>query len=93
MRVWVEMQEQNTQLEQARQFAEIYHAANLASAEVAKAMGYDVVLQGGELPNLMSLNIQQLQSVVQTRKVLYAADGVDLTQAVLQRVNANYEQR
>lgn len=93
MRVWVEMQEQNSQLEQARQFATIYRAATDASAGVAEAMGYEVVLQTGELPDLMRLNVQQLQTVVQTRKVVYAGKNVDITQAVLQRVNAEFDQR
>ncbi|MEM6458735.1 MAG: OmpH family outer membrane protein [Planctomycetota bacterium] len=88
LEVWARMQEQNGQLEQARQFATLYRDANEASAAVAEAMGYDVVLQGGELPDLMRLNIQQLQTVVQTRKVIHFADGVDITRAVLQRVNA-----
>ncbi|MEM9418735.1 MAG: OmpH family outer membrane protein [Planctomycetota bacterium] len=93
MQVWVQMQEQNGQLDQARQFAEIYVAANEASASIAQAAGYDVVLQGGELPDLMKLNIQQLQTVVQTRKVLYSGDAVDITNAVLQRMNADFDQR
>lgn len=93
LQVWVQMQEQNNQLENARQFAEIYIAANQAAAAVAKGAGYDVVLQGGELPDLMKLNIQQLQTVVQTRKVLYSGDAVDITNAVLQRMNAEFDQR
>ena len=93
LEVWAKMQEQNTQLEQARQFAEIYQSANDAAGEVAQSMGFDIVLQAGDLPDLMSLNVQQLQSIVQSRKVLYAGDNVDITQAVLQRVNANFDQR
>lgn len=93
MQVWVQMQEQNNQLEQARQFAEVYVAANEAAASIAESAGYDVVLQGGDLPDLMRLNIQQLQTVVQTRKVLYSNDNVDITNAVLQRVNAQFDQR
>lgn len=93
MQVWVQMQEQNNQLEQARQFAEIYVAANEAAASIAQSAGYDIVLQGGDLPDLLRLNIQQLQTVVQTRKVLYSSDQVDITNAVLQRVNAEFDQR
>ncbi|MEM9884158.1 MAG: OmpH family outer membrane protein [Planctomycetota bacterium] len=87
LEVWARMQEQNGQLEQARQFATLYRGVNEASAAVAEAMGYDVVLQGGELPDLMRLNVQQLQTVVQTRKVIHYGDAVDITPAVLQRVN------
>jgi len=93
MQVWVQMQEQNNQLEQARQFAAVYTAANEAAASIAQSAGYDIVLQGAALPDLMRLNVQQLQTVVQTRKVLYSSDAVDITNAVLQSVNANFDQR
>ena len=88
LEVWTRLQEQNNQREQARQFAEIYQAVTDASAQVAESMGYDIVLQSGDLPDLMRLNAQQLQTVVQTRKVVYAGDAADLTAQVLQRVNA-----
>ena len=88
LEVWTRMQEQNNQLEQARQFAVIYQAATEAAGEVAQAAGYDVVLQTGDLPDLMRLNVADLKSVVQTRKVVYASDAADLTPQVLQRVNA-----
>ncbi|MEM6854512.1 MAG: OmpH family outer membrane protein [Planctomycetota bacterium] len=93
LQVWVQMQEQDSQLAQARQFAEIYVAASDAAAAIAEQAGYDVVLQGGDLPDLMRLNIQQLQTVVQTRKVIYSSDSVDITNAVLQRVNSEFDQR
>ncbi len=88
LEVWTRMQEQNNQLEQARQFAVIYQAVTEATSAVAQAQGYDIVLQSGELPDLMRLNIQQLQTVVQTRKVVYSSDAADLTPQVLQRVDA-----
>ena len=88
LEVWARMQEQNQQLEQARQFATIYQAATDATSAVAEAQGYDVVLQTGDLPDLMRLNIEGLKTVVQTRKVVYSSGVADLTSSVLQRVNA-----
>ena len=88
LEVWTRLQEQNNQREQARQFAEIYQAVTEASSAVAESMGYDIVLQSGDLPDLMRLNVQQLQTVVQTRKVVYSSGAADLTEQVLQRVNA-----
>ncbi|MEL7087672.1 MAG: OmpH family outer membrane protein [Planctomycetota bacterium] len=91
LRVWAEMQTQNNQLEQARQFAVLYRNVNEAAGQVAQEMGYDVVLQAGELPDLMRLNVEQLQSVVQSRKVIYSSDQVDITAAVLSRLNAEFK--
>lgn len=93
LEVWVRVAEQNSQLDLARQYAQAYQAATDAAEAIAKAQGYDVVLQSSGLPDLMTLNIQQLQGVVQGRKVIYGADEVDITQAVLGRMNAEYDNR
>lgn len=90
-RVWQEYQQQKVQLDQARRFAVLYQAVTDASGEVAKSMGYDVVLQTGELPDLMQLNAQQLQSVVASRKVIYSSDAADITAEVLARANAEFK--
>ena len=93
LQVWVQVAEQQANLERARQFATLYTAANEATAKVAQAQGIDVVLQGGAMPDLMRLNPEQLQSVAQNRKVIYAADELDITQAVLARIDAEYNAR
>lgn len=93
LEVWVRVAEQNSQLDLARQYAQAYQAATDAVAAIASAQGYDIVLQTGELPDLMTLNVQQLQGVVQGRKVIYGADAVDITQAVLGRMNAEFDNR
>jgi Skp family chaperone for outer membrane proteins len=91
LRVWVEMTEQTANRERARQFAEVYKAATDAVSKVADASGFDIVLQGGELPDLMQLNPQQLQLVAQNRKVLYSRDASDITQAVQARMDAEFK--
>ena len=68
LQVWVQVAEQQANLERARQFATLYTAANEATAKVAQAQRIDVVLQGGAMPDLMRLNPEQLQSVAQNRK-------------------------
>ncbi|MEO1236422.1 MAG: OmpH family outer membrane protein [Planctomycetota bacterium] len=91
LQVWAQATEQKNQREQARQFAEIYTAATQATADVAAALGYDIVLQAADLPNIERANVQQLQTIVATRKVVYAGEGADITQAVLARVDANFQ--
>ena len=93
LQVWVQVAEQQANLERARQFATLYMAASEATAKVAQAQGVDLVLQGGAMPDLMRLNPEQLQSVAQNRKVIYAADTLDITQAVLARIDAEYNAR
>ncbi|MEM1107881.1 MAG: OmpH family outer membrane protein [Planctomycetota bacterium] len=93
LQVWVQMQEQNNQREQTSQVAEIYLAANEAAKAIAQEAGYDIVLKGGGLPDVTRMNLQQLSTIAQTREVLYASDAVDITDAVMQRLNAEYAQR
>ena len=93
LQVWAQVAEQQANLERARQFATLYLAANDATAKVAQAQNIDLVLQGGDLPDLMRLTPDALQSVAQSRKVIYAADTLDITQAVLARTDADYNAR
>ncbi len=93
LQVWAQVAEQQANLERARQFATLYLAANDATAKVAQAQGIDLVLLGGDLPNLLRLTPEALESVAQSRKVIYAADTLDITQAVLARTDADYNAR
>lgn len=76
-----------------REFLQLYEAANAAAGAVAQDRGIDVVMVKGTLPDMQQLarlNAQQITAVLQNRKVLYAADGVDITQATLARMNADF---
>ncbi|MEM8738682.1 MAG: OmpH family outer membrane protein [Planctomycetota bacterium] len=91
LQVWAQATEQKNQREQARQFAEIYTAATEATKDVAASLGYDIVLQASELQDISRTNVQGLQTLVATRKVIHAAENVDITAAVLARVDANFQ--
>ena len=93
LKVWGEMAQQDNQLTRARQLAELYTAINTAAAAVAAEQGYDLVVMSEPLPDLLTLNVQRLETIMQTRKIIYTGPNADITNAVLQRVNTAYAGR
>ena len=93
LEVWGKMAQQDNQLTRARQLAELYTAINTAAAAVAAEQGYDLVVMSEALPNLLTVNVQRLETIMQTRKVIYTGPNADITNAVLQRVNTAYAGR
>lgn len=70
----------------------LFDKIKTAVANIAKQQGFDVVLadQGGEFPNLEQVNFDQLRAYINQQSVLYAAKGVDISDAVLTLLDANY---
>jgi len=93
LEVWGKMAQQDNQLTRARQLAKLYTAINDAAAAVAAEQGYDLVVMSEALPDLLSVNVQRLEAIMQTRKVIYTGPNADITNAVLQRVNAAFAGR
>lgn len=59
-----------------------------ATTEVAKAKGFDLVLEQSE-PDLPASNANELTVTISTHKVLYDAGCPDITDEVLAKVDAN----
>ncbi|MEE9404475.1 MAG: OmpH family outer membrane protein [Algisphaera sp.] len=94
LEVWGKMAEQNNQRSRFQQIAMLYQSINQGAASVAQEMGYDVVLQSIDLPaDLTRIAPQQFDAILKTRKVIYTSPQVDITDAVLQRVNTAYANR
>ena len=89
---WEQIAKQIEGGDQAREFLSLYEQADAAVAAVAQERGLDVVLAKSDLPDLGQLaraDRNQITAILQNRKVLYSSDRVDVTQAVLLRLNAN----
>lgn len=93
LEVWGKLAQQDNQLTRARQLAKLYTAINGATAAVAAEQGYDLVVMSETLPDLLSVNVQRLEAIMQTRKVIYTGPNTDITDAVLQRVDTDYAGR
>lgn len=90
---WNNVSQQLENNQRSREFLGLYESANAAAAAVAQDRGIDIVMVTGQLPDLQQLaraEAQQIAAILQNRKVLYAADDVDITQATLARMNADF---
>jgi Skp family chaperone for outer membrane proteins len=93
-RVWEQMSQAQEQATRSRNFLAMYEAANEAVAAVAEERGLDIVLTAGQLPEMSRLaqaDAQQIAAILQNRKVLYTSAQADITQAVLARMNADFD--
>ena len=94
VRAWAQVSQQLENGTRSREFLALYEAANAAVAAVATERGIDIVMTAGTLPDLQQLanaDPQQIQAVLQNRKVIFNKESVDITQAALTRMNAEFE--
>jgi len=87
---WMRHQEGTLMREHHRLTGEMYEEIVKTIEQIAKEGGIDVVLFRAR-GKIESQNTQQLLQQIEGRKVLYASDGVDLTDTVLTRLNEAYK--
>lgn len=74
----------------AEVFADLFEKMRNAAAEVARQQGYGLVLNndaGGDIPHDSE---SQIRAVMAGRRILYAADGSDITDAVARLMNNDW---
>ena len=86
---WLKYEEDMARREHHRLTSEMYVEVRKMIAQVARQMGYQIVLyfKRGEME---SNNTTELRQQIELRKVLYADASVDLTDTVLMRLNETY---
>lgn len=91
LQVWIRFEQQKAGRELGLQTQRLYEKILTACGNVGRDNGYDLVLfrESTVEPNFE--NPQQLQAMIQLRKVLYANPQIDLTDQVIQRMNNEYE--
>jgi Skp family chaperone for outer membrane proteins len=81
---------------QKRQVAGLFQKVEAATAEVAQREGYDLVLakQRPQLPdNLDAVKYQDVVQILSSRNVLYSSPRADVSDMVIQSLNAKYKGR
>lgn len=68
----------------------IYRDILKATSQLAQAASYDLVVYADEYPPNVSANPDEIQATMRNRKVLYANPNADVTQQVLDKLNADY---
>ncbi|MFI4916419.1 MAG: OmpH family outer membrane protein [Phycisphaerales bacterium JB060] len=81
----------------ARVLTELYEKALKAVEEVARRDGWEAVIHGGQPlmvprnPNVRAENaVDFVENFIQTRRVIYAGDSVNITNSVVQHMNNKY---
>ena len=82
----------------ARVLTELYEKALLAVAEVAERDGWEIVIHRGQNltvprnPNVRAeAAMDFVENFIQTRRVIYSSDAVDITNSVILQMNNRYE--
>ncbi|MEM6749259.1 MAG: OmpH family outer membrane protein [Planctomycetota bacterium] len=91
---WVRINQAQLQRETKLHTINMYRRITEAAGVVAQEQGFQVVTMTSPLPpvqDLQGLNPQQLAAALQNRKVLWYDPQVDLTQPVVQRMNAQWQ--
>ncbi|QDU72881.1 OmpH family outer membrane protein [Mucisphaera calidilacus] len=90
---WRKWEQQKLQFQNARIIKRLYASTVDAVEDVADQNGIDLVFF--REPDLQERyeNPQQATAQVQLRKLLWATDDVDITDAVISRMNLNYQNR
>ncbi|WP_428387769.1 OmpH family outer membrane protein [Mucisphaera sp.] len=90
---WLKWEQAKLQMEQARFIKTLYNEAIDAIEDVSEANGIDMVFfRDGQLPDGFE-SPQQASAQIQQRKLIWASNDVDITDAVISRMNLNYQAR
>jgi len=92
VKVWKQFQEALIMSRHHKLTKDLYQEILATVARVAKEKNFQVVIYG-QRSDIPSKNTPQLLQMIEFRKVLYSAPGLDLTDTVLDRLNRNYHDR
>lgn len=87
--VWQRMQQASILADRRRLMEEMFEQIKDTIAAVAKERNIDLVLQLAP-KEMDARNVQELVAQIDRRKVLYNTTDINITNAVLQRVNESY---
>ncbi len=86
---WMDLAQADMQREIGVWTARVYQEIVTASQQVAEARGFDLVL-AHEPFKPAGIDPETIRQQIRSRKVVYAADKVDITDAVLEALNKAY---
>ena len=93
LQVWRELQKAELQRQQKLEMKTIFQKIEAAVADVAQSKGYTLVISElrTEFPDdLDQITVEQLRVLINQRDILYAAKGVDISDMVINDLNAKY---
>lgn len=94
LQAWRELTKAQLQRDQKEQMRGLFGKIEEATAEIAKAKKYDIVVvdQRPELPpDIDQINVDQLRAAINSRSVMYNNGNHDLTKEVTANLDAKYK--
>ena len=91
--VWLKVSEQEIEQRRFDWTRVVYEKAVQAAGEIAKQRGYDLVIQKFDFkPDIIAdQNLQGIQRLIRERTVVYNIPEIDITDTVIQKMNATYK--
>ena len=93
LEVWQRIKLQELEREKAIQMEHLYRKAANAIERLAKRSRYDLVFYKDETESLRAKTQQQVATIIQMRKVLYAAPELDITDQLTQMLNNEFNNK
>ncbi|MCE9591791.1 MAG: OmpH family outer membrane protein [Planctomycetes bacterium] len=91
LQAWAQWQTNMLSRENRLQITGLYNKITSAAGKVAKDSGYDVVLFKEPAADFGNVTPEQLSMALRSRKVLWTAEDLDLTEQVVQAMNNDYK--
>lgn len=89
-RAWQEFKKRSLENEKVIRIQELYKKAIDQIGKVAEREGYDLVLFKDQTAAPTTNNQQQIAAIIQNRKLLYAAERMDITDQITQLLNNQF---
>lgn len=87
---WLDLKQAEMQREIGLWSYRVYKELTEATAAIAQQQGYDLVFYKGEFEVTPMMNPEAIRAQIESNHLLYANPATDITQAVLDNLNAAY---
>ncbi|NJL30669.1 MAG: OmpH family outer membrane protein [Phycisphaerales bacterium] len=88
---WRNFQSQKLQRERAVRYEQLYRKMTDSLGKLSKENGFDIIFFKEGAFDTRNVKPEQLGTVIQLRKVLWASDDLDLTDMLVQRMNNEFK--
>ena len=90
LQAWATLQQRKVKRANVIQTEGLYKKMLKSIENISKVGAYDLVLYKERPLNLTGIKAEQVSAVLQARKVVYAADRLDITDMVIQKMNSDF---
>ncbi len=91
LQAWATLQQRKVKRANVVQTESLYKKMLKSIEDIGKAGSYDLVLYKERPLNLTGIKSEQVSAVLQSRKVVYAADRLDITDMVIRKMNNDFK--